>query len=511
MPAVGGDRRGRPAREPLAGDRRRRRMPPAPLAVPAARQHPRVRARSDDRRRADRARPRRARRLVRRGGRRLDRRACAAAARPSTSRSPGPSAPTSTPRWPGAPRTTRCSRSASSTGSAGRGSCSATAGARNGSWPRSTPPATRRRPATGPTRCCSRRGSKRRPVHLELAREPHRRGHRAGRRDRRRRPAGALLLLPRLRRVAPRRVRRRRWSSPTAADALYDGLDRPWDQAANWLFAARAAISAGDQERSVEAPRPGRSTGCASVDDPWLHVRRDAMLGELARIQHRFDDAVVHIGRAAETSRRLGFLQTEAYQLSSLGRAQCQAGDYDAGAATLRARDREGRGHRRRAPGGARPRASRARPAGARPDGDGAGGARGGGGVAPRRRRRRAGRARRVPAGRDGRRGPGRRAPRHGWSRSSTTPERDDDAPVEVFALDALARVAAEPATGDARTCARPTGAWSGRALHHRPDRRCARSAARRLRSRERGPAPVRPRPPCERRRRPARHAGSAR
>ena len=52
-------------------------------------------------------------------------------------------------------------------------------------------------------------------------------------------------------------------------------------------------------------------------------------------IQHRFDDAVVHIGRAAETSRRLGFLQTEAYQLSSLGRAQCQAGDYDTGAATL--------------------------------------------------------------------------------------------------------------------------------------------------------------------------------
>ena len=43
----------------------------------------------------------------------------------------------------------------------------------------------------------------------------------------------------------------------------------------------------------------------------------------------------LHIGRAAETSGRLGFLQTEAYQLSSLGRAQCQAGDYEAGAATL--------------------------------------------------------------------------------------------------------------------------------------------------------------------------------
>ena len=79
-------------------------------------------------------------------------------------RSLAPSAPTSTPRWRGARRTTRCSRSTSSTASAGRGSSSATAEARNGSWPRSTRPATPRRSPTGPTRCCSRRGSKRRPV-----------------------------------------------------------------------------------------------------------------------------------------------------------------------------------------------------------------------------------------------------------------------------------------------------------------------------------------------------------
>ena len=36
--------------------------------------------------------------------------------------------------------------------------------------------------------------------------------------------------------------------------AIYDTLDRPWDQAANWLFAARAAISAGDHD----AQRRGR-------------------------------------------------------------------------------------------------------------------------------------------------------------------------------------------------------------------------------------------------------------
>ncbi len=115
---------------------------------------------------------------------------------------------------------------------------------------------------------------------------------------------------------------------------LYEGLDRPWDQAANALFAARAAISAGDEERGADAADQVQRW-LRTVEDPWLHVRRDAMLGELARVQHRFDDAVSHIGRAAEASGRLGFAQTEAYQVMSLGRAQCQAGDYDNGESTL--------------------------------------------------------------------------------------------------------------------------------------------------------------------------------
>ena len=116
--------------------------------------------------------------------------------------------------------------------------------------------------------------------------------------------------------------------------ALLDRLNRPWEQAANALFAARAAISAGEQERSVEAADQVEHW-LGLVEDPWLHVRGEAMLGELARIQHRFDDAVLHIGQAAATSGRLGFQQTEAYQVASLGRAQCQAGDYETGATTL--------------------------------------------------------------------------------------------------------------------------------------------------------------------------------
>jgi len=118
------------------------------------------------------------------------------------------------------------------------------------------------------------------------------------------------------------------------ARELYEGLDRPWDQAANALFAARAAISAGDAARAAEA-RDEVQRRLRAVEDPWLHVRGDAMLGELARLERRFGDAVEHLARAAATSGRLGFVQTEAYQVTSLGRALCQAGDYEAGADAL--------------------------------------------------------------------------------------------------------------------------------------------------------------------------------
>ncbi len=127
-----GDRRGRPVGEPFAGDRRRRGAV-AVGALPAPRQHPGVRARSHDRRGAGRSCAGGTRRMVRGAGPASPRRVCAAATKPSTCPSPGPSAPTSTPRWSGVPPTIRCSRSASSTASGGPGSSSATAEAPSGS------------------------------------------------------------------------------------------------------------------------------------------------------------------------------------------------------------------------------------------------------------------------------------------------------------------------------------------------------------------------------------------
>ena len=145
-----------------------------------------------------------------------------------------------------------------------------------------------------------------------------------------------------------------------------------------------------------------------------------------------------------ETSHRLGFLQTEAYQLSSLGRAQCQAGDYAAGVATLRTSidKAEATGDVRLA-ALARVHLGRA----LRAEGDlvGARAAlESADRVAPGGRRRRAGAARRVPPG----------GPRRGRRRTAGAQDRlvallteareQDAAHVEVFALDALARLAAD-------------------------------------------------------------------
>ncbi len=116
--------------------------------------------------------------------------------------------------------------------------------------------------------------------------------------------------------------------------AVYAAIDLPWDRAANALFALRAAVSAGDEARSIDCAAHAEEA-LAAVDDPWLHVRHEAMRGELARLQHRFGDAVEHLARAADTSARVGYRQSEAYQVASLGRALCQLGDYDRGSTTL--------------------------------------------------------------------------------------------------------------------------------------------------------------------------------
>ena len=207
---VGGDRRGRPAREPLARDRRRRRRRRRPL--PAARQHPRVRARSDDRRRADRARPRRARRVVRRR-RRDPRPQGVRSSQPGRASRLRPGRARQHRRRAGLERRARPAARARHRQRVRLGLGRPRRQPRRAADPGRARRRRRRGPGPRPGRRAAARGVDRGVDRSPRARpRAHRRRHRAGRRDRRRRPAGALLLLPRLRRVAPRRVRRRRWS-----------------------------------------------------------------------------------------------------------------------------------------------------------------------------------------------------------------------------------------------------------------------------------------------------------
>ena len=237
---VGGDRRGRAPGEPFARDRRRRRCGGA--ALPAARQHPRVRARSDGGRGADRPRPRRARRVVRHRRRVVD--------RGRAQRPPG-RAPVLRPH--GARQHRR------RTGLERRARAAARARHRQRvrlglDRPRRQP---RRATDPGRARCRGRRGAGPGPRRRAAARgldrgvdgpsragpPPRRRRRRAGRRERRRRSPGALQLLPRLRRVASRRV-----GACARADGAQPGA----------LRRARSALGS-DGERALR--RQGRDLG----------------------------------------------------------------------------------------------------------------------------------------------------------------------------------------------------------------------------------------------------------
>ena len=426
MPAVGGDRRRRPARRALAGDRRRR-------ALPAARQHPRVRARGDGRGGATGAPSTRTRRGTRAAAARPPP-ACAARARPSTWRSRAPSARTSTPRWPGARRTTRRARCAIANGF---GWAWIVLGDHRGAQRLLAA-----LDAAGEAAPASDRASalllaawiEASTGHLEPARRHVASAARAGRRTR---TSGALRLLPRLRRLPPRRVGARAGAhrpqrAPTAgATAVGPGRERAVRRARRDLGRRPRARRRAPATRSSAGCARSTTRGCTSAATRCSASWRGSSTASTTPSRH--------IGRAAETSGRLGFLQTEAYQITSLGRAQCQAGDYEAGAATLELgiAKAEATGDVRLA--ALAPRAPRARAAGARPDRDGARGARGGrapGTARPAAASRRA--LGDVPAGgARRRRRPERRARLEALLDAA---RRDGDAPVEVFALDALGR-----------------------------------------------------------------------
>ena len=117
---------------------------------------------------------------------------------------------------------------------------------------------------------------------------------------------------------------------------LYADLDRPWDQAANWLFAARAAISAGDRERSVAA-RDHVVGWLAVVDDPWFAraVRRSSASWRASSTASTTPSRTSN-GRPSSRASS-GSSRPRRTSCRASAAPQCQAGDDEAGARTLAA------------------------------------------------------------------------------------------------------------------------------------------------------------------------------
>jgi tetratricopeptide (TPR) repeat protein len=105
----------------------------------------------------------------------------------------------------------------------------------------------------------------------------------------------------------------------------YRRLSLPWETAGDLVLAAYGSLMLGDT-----APATRNATEAMQLltplGDSWGLVHVGALLGGIAQAEHRFDDAVDALARAAHESQRLGFLGQAALHLASLARVQQRAG-----------------------------------------------------------------------------------------------------------------------------------------------------------------------------------------
>jgi hypothetical protein len=73
----------------------------------------------------------------------------------------------------------------------------------------------------------------------------------------------------------------------------------------------------------------------STIDDSWGLVHADAMLGAIAQVEHRLDEAAAALYTAATRSSELGFAGQAALHLATLGRIQQRAGAASEAAETL--------------------------------------------------------------------------------------------------------------------------------------------------------------------------------
>ncbi len=111
-----------------------------------------------------------------------------------------------------------------------------------------------------------------------------------------------------------------------ASLAAYRPLELPWRTAASLLLSAYGHLMLGN---TAAATRDGtEAVGVlAPIGDSWGMAHAEAMLGGIAQAEHRYDEAARALARAADESATMGFLGQAALHLASLARVQQRLGD----------------------------------------------------------------------------------------------------------------------------------------------------------------------------------------
>jgi predicted ATPase/DNA-binding SARP family transcriptional activator len=114
------------------------------------------------------------------------------------------------------------------------------------------------------------------------------------------------------------------WSA--ASLATYRPLDLPWRTAGSLVLAAYGALMVGD---TAAATRDAiEAIGLLQpIGDSWGMVHAEAIIGGIAQAEHRYDDAARALVRAADESATMGFLGQAALHRAGLARVQQRLGD----------------------------------------------------------------------------------------------------------------------------------------------------------------------------------------
>jgi tetratricopeptide (TPR) repeat protein len=114
-------------------------------------------------------------------------------------------------------------------------------------------------------------------------------------------------------------------TTAAAGLATYRSLSLEWQVAASLVLAAYGSLMLGDTGTATRDATEAVGI-LRPIGDSWGLVHAEAMLGGVAQAEHRFDDAALALSRAAEESRRLGFVGQAALHLASLARVLQRAG-----------------------------------------------------------------------------------------------------------------------------------------------------------------------------------------